>query len=113
MNWRAYGVTNHDDNALVTGCCSNTLLKAKQAINFSMLNKHVPWIDGSGPNDPSGRNQPNKIHAYLIAANQEGQEEKCRGQGVMSNDKQAYSKPTAQRSSIKILKCSAQITSIP
>jgi hypothetical protein len=56
MNWRAYGMTNPDNNAPVTGCCSNTLLKAKQAISFYMLNKHVPWIDSSGPNNPSGGN---------------------------------------------------------
>jgi hypothetical protein len=50
MNLRAYGVVSPDENVNSTGCRSNSLLKAKQAISFYMPNKHVPWIDGSGGN---------------------------------------------------------------
>jgi hypothetical protein len=90
MNWRADGVTNHDDNAPVTGYCSNTLLKkAKQAIKFSMLNKHVPWIDGTGPNNPSGGNPTRYMSISLLIKKVKKKE--CCGQGVMSNDKRAYS----------------------
>jgi hypothetical protein len=89
MNWKAYGVTNPDNNAPVTGCCSNTLLKAKQAISFYMLNKHVPWIKGSGPNNPSGGN-PTK-HMSVSSFIKKVKKKECHGQGVKSNNKQAYS----------------------
>ena len=50
MNLRAFGVINPSEDAIVTGCRSASLLKAKQAISFYMPNKHVPWIDGHGRN---------------------------------------------------------------
>jgi hypothetical protein len=89
LNWRAYGVTNPDDNARVTGCRSNSLLKAKQAISFYMPNKHVPWIDGSGPNNPSGGN-PTR-HMSISALIKKVKKKECRGQGRKANDKRAYS----------------------
>jgi hypothetical protein len=89
LNWRAYGVTNPDDNARVTGCRSNSLLKAKQAISFYMPNKHVPWIDGSGPNNPSGGN-PTR-HMSISALIKKVKKKECRGQGRKANDKGAYS----------------------
>lgn len=89
MNWRAYGVTNPNDNAPVTGCRSNSLLKAKQAISFYMPNKHVPWIDGSGPNNPSGGN-PTR-HMSISALIKKVKKKECRGQGRKANDKRAYS----------------------
>jgi hypothetical protein len=88
MNLRAYGLTDPSDNLAATGCRSNSLLKAKQAISFYMPNKHVPWIDGDGS---GGRGNPTR-HRSISELVQKVKKKECRGQGVKANDKRAYNR---------------------
>ena len=73
LNLRAYAVVNPEDNAIVTGCRSNLLLKAKQAISFYMPNKHVPWIDGAGRQRIVWQSHPPR---WNLTAHQKGEEER-------------------------------------
>jgi hypothetical protein len=89
MTLRAYGTVNPGDDAHVTGCRANSLLKAKQAISFYMPNKHVPWIDGTGGNPSCGNPTRHKSISALI---KQVKKQECRGQGKKANDKRAYTK---------------------
>jgi hypothetical protein len=89
MIFRAYGVINPGNDAPVTGCRSNSLLKAKQAISYYMPNKHVAWIDGVGGNRSCGNPTRHKSISELI---KKVKKKECRGQGVKANDKRDYTK---------------------
>ena len=89
MNFRAYGVVNPSEDAIVTGYRANSLLKAKQAISFYMPNKHVAWIDGTGGNPSCGNPTRHRSIAQII---KKVKKKECRGQGVKPNDKRAYTK---------------------
>jgi hypothetical protein len=87
MNLRAYGEATPNANAHITGCHSNSLLKAKQAISFYMPNKHVPWMEGTGGN-PGGGNPT--CHISINVLIKKIKKKECRGQGKKANDKGAY-----------------------
>jgi hypothetical protein len=82
MNIRAYGNERPTDDALVTGCRSGSLAKAKMAISFYMPNKNVPWLEGRGGN-------PTR-HISITALIKKVKKKECRGQGRKANDKRAY-----------------------